>query len=150
MYKDTVTVFNRVRGIDGDTWYPTILHGVNVNLDKASIAKQYGESSQDLMVLNVPLSNGEPGAGITGNDAVWIPPKEWQQLRDKTGNVTFSYGTGFDFVWVGEWDGGSVVYDDNYGDLTFYDYMLLNEDFVYAVTSVSLLSVIPHLEVTGR
>lgn len=146
MYKDTITVFNR----DGDVWYSTILHGVNVNIDKSSVVKQYGESSQDLLVLNVPLADGSPGAGIPGNEAVWLPPKEWQRLQDKTGNVTFTYGNAFDFVWVGEWNGDSEIYDDSYGDMTFYDYMLLNHDFVYAVTSVSLFSVIPHLEITGR
>ena len=37
MYKDTVTIFNRFKNKSGDTWYPSILHNVNINLDKATI-----------------------------------------------------------------------------------------------------------------
>lgn len=150
MYRDTITVFNRVKGTDGDTWIPTVLHNVNVTLDKGALVKAYGEQTQDNLLLNIKLSEGKPGAKITGSDYIWLPPKEWKREADKSNKVTFTPGTNFDFIWFDAWSGGSVIYDDNYGDLTFYDYMLLNEDFVYAVTSVSLLSVIPHLEITGR
>ena len=67
-----------------------------------------------------------------------------------SGSVTFASGTAFDFFWIGEWEGGSVIYDDNYGDMSFYDYMLQNYDFVFAITSVGYYSIIPHFEIAGR
>ena len=33
MYSDTITLFNRVTARDGDTWYPIVLHNVDLNMD---------------------------------------------------------------------------------------------------------------------
>lgn len=147
MFHDTVTLFNRQKGNDGDTWYPTVLHNVNLNMDKGMINKTYGEQSADAAVLNVryAITDGE----ITVDSSTWKPPKEWQQLADKTDTLTFTAGTGFDFFWAGEWTGG-IAQDETYGDMSFYDYMLANHDYVFAITGVGQFSVIPHFEITGR
>ena len=47
MYNDTITLFNRYESKLGDTWYPSILHNTNLNMDKASIVAKYGSDSQD-------------------------------------------------------------------------------------------------------
>lgn len=148
MYKDTITLFNRYMQAAGDIWYPNILTGVNVVMDKGEIVKVYGESSSDNIIVNIRHTDGL--IETDGGYKQWYPPKEWQRLSDHNQGVTFTGGSAFDFLWVGEWAGGSPVYDDMYGDLSFYDYMLQNFDYVFAVTSVSLLSVIPHFEVTGK
>lgn len=148
MYKDTITLFNRARGTDGDIWYPTILRNVNVNMDKGSVIETYGAEATDNVVLNVRcIMDGDEGTLLDGT--AYLPPKKWQRSTDKALAVTFTPGTAHDFFWVGEWDGG-LAYDENYGDMSFYDYMLSNYDFVYAVTGTSYFSVIPHLQVTGR
>lgn len=56
MYNDTITLFNRYESKLGDTWYPSILHNTNLNMDKASIVAKYGSDSQDNAVLNVQYS----------------------------------------------------------------------------------------------
>lgn len=186
MYKDTVTVFNRQRGRDGDVWYPTVLHGVNLNIDKGAILKQYGPESQDNAILNVKTGNmvvpeeqvvisvdggtfspwniTPPVKGgffnpwkqemmVSGGlfsdwgKVAFVSPKVWQSLKSKDGTFTFAPN---DFIWKGEWTGGSPISDDNYGDLSFYDYMLAYYDFVYNVTTVGYFSVIPHIEVGAR
>lgn len=152
MYKDTITLFNRERRSQGDIWYPTILTGVNLNADKGSIVKVYGETSQDNALLNVRYFNvnGEICVMTPDSMKAWKPPKEWQRANDKSESVTFAAGGAFDFFWRGEWTGGSVIYDENYGDMSFFDYMLANYDYVYAITSVGDFTVIPHFEITGR
>lgn len=148
MYQDTVTLFNRKKVVDGDSWYPTVLHNVNLNMDKGMINKTYGEQSMDNAVLNVRYAMTD-GEITVSDDIIWKPPKEWQRLADRTNMITFTSGKGFDFFWAGEWEGG-IEYDATYGDMSFYDYMLANYDYVFAVTGVGQFSVIPHFEITGR
>ena len=148
MYKDTITLFNRLRGREGDTWYPTILRGVNLNIDKGAIAEKYGSDTQDNAVLNVRFTKTD--SGIMIGNKLFLPPMQWQRSNTPGNYITFASGTGFDFFHVGEWEQLTPILDDNYGDLTFYDFMLQNYDFVYAVTSVSYFDVIPHIEVLAR
>lgn len=136
MYRDNITVFNR----KGALWYPTVLKGVNLNMSRSAVIEQYGENSTDNCVLNVHLPAEKP----------YLPPKEWQALEDPSSAFTFTSGQKHDFFWVGEWDGMEPISDDNYGMMSFYDYMNKNEDFVFAVTGCSFFSVIPHLEVAGK
>lgn len=136
MYRDNITVFNR----KGALWYPTVLKGVNLNMSRSAVIEQYGESSADNCVLNVHLPAEKP----------YLPPKEWQALEDPSTAFTFTPGQKHDFFWAGEWNGTEPISDDNYGMMSFYDYMNKNEDFVFAVTGCSFFSVIPHLEVTGK
>lgn len=144
MYKDTVTLFNRKTAQDGTwdsasvTWYPTVLTGVNLNTDRAAIVKQYGEQTADRAVLNVSLPAVKP----------YLLPKEWSASEAPAENITFTPGEAFDFFWAGEWTGGTVS-DSDY-PAGFYQYMEDTRDNVFAVSSVSLFTVIPHLEVTGK
>ena len=73
----------------------------------------------------------------------WMPPMEWDKTMD---SLTFAEG---DFFWAGEWDGG-IAQDVDYGDESFYNYMNRTKDYVFAITSVSKLSVIPHFEIVGK
>lgn len=142
MYHDTVTIFNRYHSSLGDMFYPTVLHNVNVNIDKAGIIAKYGESSKDSAILNVKIENGV----IAGK--IYLPPKEWaKQVNDElSSTITFAQE---DFFMLGEYTSTSVVNDDDYVD-GFYDYMNKSKDYVYMITSVSEFSVIPHLEITGK
>ena len=140
MYSDTVTLFNRRHTRSGDTWYPTVLRGVNLNMDKGTITAKYGAESQDKAVLNVRLPAVKP----------WHTPKVWATLEDPAAGITFASGQYFDFFWAGEWPDENPVSDESCPG-GFYDYMNKQYDYVFAITSVNgPFSVIPHLEVTGK
>lgn len=145
MYRDTVTLFNRKRGRDGDIWYATVLEGVNLNADRGAIVKAYGESSQDNAVLNIALA---PDGTIQG--LPYLEPKAWARLDNPQAALTVKAGADADFFWAGEWTGNKIISDDGYGIVGFRDYMEKNYDNVFEVTGVSRFSVIPHLEVTGK
>ena len=145
MYKDTVTLFCRKVGDrdTGDTWYPTILPNVNLMIDRASIVSRYGPESNDSAVLSVKYI--PDGKNKRVGKKLWKAPTEWENPETE---ITFRSGNNFDFFWLGEWDGGAVSDRDYKGG--FYQHMNQNHDFVFAVSSVSYLTMIPHFEVTGR
>lgn len=146
MYRDTITLFNRKRGTTGtgDTWYPTVIKNVNLSIDRAAVVEKYGAESKDNAILNVryTVENGD----ITVAGKPWMPPKAWDKTMD---SITFAGGSEFDFFWAGEWTGG-VKQDAEYGAEGFYGFMNRTHDYVFAINSVSKLSVIPHFEITGK
>ena len=146
MYQDTITLFNRKPGErgQGDTWYPTVIKGVNLNIDRAAILAKYGSESQDNATLHIRYTKNEESVMVAGKP--WMPPKAWDKTED---SITFSSGTNFDFFWLGEWDGG-IVSDNDYLDEGFYNYMNRTHDYVFAITSVAMYSVIPHFEIMGK
>lgn len=148
MYSDTVTVFNRYRSRLGDMWYPTVLFNVNLNIDRASIVSRYGENAKDNAVLNVKYKNIGKFKVIEGKP--YILPKEWsEQVNDALGStVTFADGEYFDFFIEGMYPEQPIA-DDDYEN-GFFDYISEKYDHVFAITSVSEFSVIPHLEITGK
>ena len=168
MYNDTVTFFTRYKSRLGDTWYPTVIHGCHLNMDRSAIVAKYGPESQDNAVLNVrykvePLLIGEPqckqipwlaGKKLVVNNKIWLPPNEWDsQVSDEfPKTITFAAGTAFDFFWFGEWTGADVISDDDYDtDGGFYQYMNNLYDYVFSVTSVGgPYTVIPHFEIMGK
>lgn len=146
MYQDTITLFNRKPGDrgQGDTWYPTVIKGVNLNADRAAILAKYGADSQDNASLFIRYK--KPTETVLVADKPWMSPKEWDRTVD---SITFTSGTNFDFFWKGEWTGG-IVSDSDYGPEGFYDYMNRAYDYVFAISSVAMYSVIPHFEIMGR
>ena len=145
MYNDTVTLFNRRHTREGDTWFPTVLHGVDLNIDKAAIAAKYGAGSQDKALLHVKCGGGM----VCGKP--WLPPKEWARQEEKSlaETLTFTDGENFDFFYAGEWQEPGPVTDGEYPD-GFFDYMNQRHDFVFAVASAAKYDVIPHFEITGK
>lgn len=149
MYKDTVTLFCRYESRLGDTWYPSVLRNVNLNMDKAAIIAKYGAESKDNAVLNVRCNKNGKDIYVSGK--TWLPPKEWdRQTNDLlSSSLTFTSGQAFDFFYVGEWTDESPIRDEDYGVDGFYDYMNRHYDYVFAITSVARYSVIPHFEIMG-
>lgn len=148
MYNDTITLFNRKKSKSGDTWYPSVLHNVHVNIDKSSIIAKYGDESKDNAVLHIGYvcSNEKK---MIGNKE-WITPKEWAKAELPEAALTFTNGSGFDFFWIGDWQGTESIQDNDYDD-GFYHYMNSNYDYVFAITSISgPYSVIPHFEITAK
>lgn len=150
MYTDTITLFNRKENRSGDIWYPSILHNVNLNVDKAEIIAKYGAESKDASTLNVKYTISGNQKTIGGK--VWLPPKEWDALVDPSECLTFTAGEAFDFFWLGEWEGTEPIYSENYAWKNgFYNYMNDMYDFVFAISSVGgPYTVIPHFEILGK
>ena len=149
MYNDTVTVFNRyVDSLKNTIWYPRVISGVNLIIDKAAIVSKYGAESKDNAILNIKY-HAVDGTVMVGNKT-YLPPKEWKrQEEDKLPeSITFSSeGSEFDFFILGDYGSTEPVIDEN-GD--FYSHMQKEYDYVFAITSVAKYSVIPHFEITGK
>lgn len=150
MYKDTITLFNRKESREGDTWYPTVIHNVDLNMDKAAVVKKYGPESQDRAVLHIRYTQSGKEKVIAGKP--WKPPKEWEKLEEKQQAITFTDGDRFDFFWLGDWGNSEPVKDIDYvSDTDFYTYMNRTHDYVFAISSVGgPYTVIPHFEITGK
>ena len=150
MYKDTITLFNRKAGDEGDTWFPTVIHGVHLNMDRAAILAKYGVESADSAVLHIRYVQEDENKLVCGKR--WLPPKQWAELQDPSGVLTFATGNQFDFFWLGDWGSEAPVQDaDHFPDTDFYTYMNHTHDYVFAVSSVGgPYSVIPHFEILGK
>lgn len=148
MYCDVITVFNRYESASGAFWYPSVLQNVNLNIDKGYILGQYGADSSDNALLNVKYSVVEGVKTIARKE--YLSPKEWKAQAEEflPGTITFYGGKEFDFFWLGEWEGTEPIADSDYNG--FYNYMSKAHDYVFRITSVSELSVIPHFEIMGR
>lgn len=148
MYQDTITLFNRVPGGNaGDSFSPTIIRSVNLNIDRAAILAKYGPDSKDSAVLHIRYRNKEGEISIVCDskaDKKWMSPKAW----DRTGE-TITFNPDGDFFIQGEWTGG-IVSDADYGPDGFYSHMNRTHDYVFAVSSVARYSVIPHFEIMGK
>ena len=151
MYQDTITLFNRKPGErgQGDTWYPTVIKGVNLNIDRAAILAKYGENSQDSAYLGIHYrkKNGEIVIVCDSDvEKPWMSPSKWDKTED---SITFTSGNDFDFFWAGEWTGG-IVTDADYLDEGFYNFLNRTEDYVFAISKVAIHTAIPLIEIWGK
>lgn len=148
MFRDTITVFNRRREEAGDTWYPTVLEGVDLNVDHAALVAKYGSSCSDKAVLHVKY-DWHGGPKVCGK--AYLTPMLWQAAEDPAKAVTFQTGEAFDFFIEGAWEGAELgPVRENDWPRGFYDHMNRTRDGVWAVTAASRYSIIRHFEVTGK
>ena len=150
MFTDTITVFNYYKdSLKNVTWYPTVIHGVNLLIDKAAIVAKYGAESKDNAVLNIHYQTVDGQIMVDGKP--YFPPKEWErQTNDKlSDSITFASGTDFDFFILGEYPEIKPILDEEYRN-GFFEEVKKEYDFVFAITSVGMYSVIPHFEITGK
>lgn len=149
MYADTITLFNRYDTGVEDVWLPTVLKGVDLNIDKAAIVATYGENSTDNARLHVRYAIDE--GDITIGDKTYLPPKLWkaQSQEQAATSVTFASGHSFDFFVVGEWGSDIPIEDADYIN-GFYDFCNNIYDYCFAITSVARYSVIPHFEIMAK
>ena len=148
MYNDTITLFNRKEGDEGDTWFPTVIRGVQLNMDRAAILAKYGADANDDATLHIRYRN--EGVDIVVGGKKWLPPKQGEAREDNSEVVTFTPGDRFDFFWLGDWGSEAPVNDTDYAT-DFYTYMNKKHDYVFAISSVGgPYSVIPHFEIMGK
>ena len=150
MYKDTITLFNRKEGSEGDTWYPTVIRNAHLNMDRASIVAKYGAEAADNAVLHIRYKQEEKNKIVSGK--MWLAPKEWEKHNEPASVLTFTPGARFDFFWFGDWGNEDPVHDGDFFAYTdFYTYMNKTHDYVFAISSVGgPYSVIPHFEIMGK
>jgi len=153
LYIHTVTLFNRVKGKYGEDalWYPTILEGVHLIVDKSSSWNNYGGQATDSARLHVRYKV-ENGIVMIG-DKPWYEPKAWRRLANPERGITFAFGNNddFDFFVAGaltEFDG--PVSDAMYERSGFYNQMNGYYDNVFAISSVAKYDLIRHFEITAR
>lgn len=154
MYHDVITLFNRYKSRAGDIWFPTVIHNVNVNIDRASVIARMGTESQDKVIVNIKYDTDTDGHTFVGDEGKeYFPPKKWEEhlVEDLKYYVTINPQDGFDFFVVGEvlYEGFDQILDNDFPD-GFFDFVSNRYDYVFAVTSVTQLSVIPHFEITGK
>lgn len=149
MFDKTITLFNHYKSRLGDMWYPTVIDGVNLLIDKAAIVAKYGAESKDNALLNIHYQTVDGQIMVDGKP--YLPPKEWErQTNDKLPEtITFASGTGFDFFMLGEYPEIKPILDEEYRN-GFFEEVKKEYDFVFAITSVGMYSVIPHFEITGK
>lgn len=148
MYSDTITLFNFYSSSLGDMWYPTVIRGTNLLIDKSAIASRYGAESKDNAILNIRFTTENGQILVDGKP--YLPPKEWErQTNDKLADsLTFASGTDFDFFILGDYGSTEPISDDDFDG--FYNRMKQEYDFVFAITSVAKYTAIPHFEITGK
>jgi hypothetical protein len=157
LYKQTVTVFNRVK--DARTqkvlWYANVIENVHLIIDKSSSWSGQGTSSSDTARLHIRYSPSGNNAVVICKDGtkIWHEPKEWRRLEDKDNTITFAYGDAevFDFFVEGAFtEYASPIDDDSFERKGFYNYMNSRYDNVFAISSVSKYNLIPHFVIMAR
>lgn len=151
MYDKTVTVFNKYTDQnDNIYWYPHVLRGVDLIIDKAANVAKTGLDSADTANLHVKYHFVD-GNKIVGNKK-YFSPKEWEeQPNDElSDSITFASG---DFFMKGEYPEETVLDSDyaNRVDGGFYDYLNKRRDYVFLITTVGgPYTLIPHFEIGGK
>ena len=104
VYDKTITLFNRYSSRLGDTWYPTVIHNVQLIADKSAIIAQYGAESSDKALLHIRYETVDGMPVIAGKP--YKTPKEWdRQTNDLLSQtLTFTDGQYFDFFMLGEYE----------------------------------------------
>ena len=150
MYNKTVTVFNKYEDQTGEIyWYPHVLSGVDLIVDKAANIAKTGLDSADTAKLHVKYHSGE-NTVMVGN-LPWLPPKEWEQQPNDELSESITFDSG-DFFMEGEYS-TEMIKDSDYTDRVnggFYDYINKRHDYVFLITNVGgPYTLIPHFEIGG-
>lgn len=133
----TVTLFNRSFNAETEeeTYYPTLLEGVDLVETKGANVSKSGMDSADAVKLYVDFGNiAKP----------YLPPKEWENMPDKCKQHFLTFNPAQDFFIKGD------HMDLEIPDSGIYEWAHDNLDSVYKVTTVDKYEyVMPHFEVGG-
>ncbi len=96
MYDKTITVFNKyVNQKDEIFWYPTVIKGVQLIVDKSANIEKTGLDTADTATLHVLYRMASDEKVVAGKK--YLEPKKWaKQINDTLGHtVTFASGDFF-------------------------------------------------------
>lgn len=150
MYDKTVTVFNKYEDQTGEIyWYPHVLSGVDLIVDKAANIAKTGLDSADTAKLHIKY-HIDDGKKIIGS-LPCLPPKEWERQPNDELSESITFDSG-DFFMEGEYSTDPIK-DSDYTDRVnsgFYDYINKRHDYVFLITNVGgPYTLIPHFEIGG-
>ena len=151
IYKQTVTLFNRIKGPDDETiWYPTVLKGVHLIDSHSSGWNGQGGSSGSSAELRViyAIKNGQ----IMIANKPYYEPKQYRRLAEPHKAITFAYGHDDDCDFFIEGDLGfkGSISDDAYDRHGFYNYMKKAYDGVYSISAANKYNLLPHFVISAR
>jgi len=151
LYQQTVTLFNRIKDADGETfWYPTVLEGVHlIDTHSSSWNNQGGASGStaELRVLYVVK-----GGQIIVANKPYYEPKAYRRLVEPEKAITFAYGhdDNADFFIEGVHGFKGAISDDAYDRHGFYNYMKKSYDGVYSISGANKFNLLPHFVISAR
>lgn len=149
MYTDTVTIFNKNKAAQGITWYPTVLHNVDLNTDKGANVAKTGLESADTAKLHVRYTLIDGVITIAGKP--YKRPKEWAAQSETGLPASLTFTGGADFFIRGEYAETPISDADPAYKNGFYDYINKTHDDVYLITTVGgPYKLIPHFEIGGK
>lgn len=133
----TVTLFNRSFNAETEeeTYYPTLLEGVDLVETKGANVSKSGMDSADAVKLYIDFANMAKQ---------YLPPKAWDALPEEEKQDYITFHSAEDFFVKG--DRSDVELPEEY----VYEWMYENFDDVYKVTTVDKYEdILPHFEVGG-
>lgn len=150
MYNKVVTIFNKYEDQTGEIyWYPHILSGVDLIVDKAANIAKTGLDSADTAKLHVKYHISD-GRKVIGKFP-WLSPKDWERQPNDELSQSITFDSG-DFFMEGEYS-TEPIKDSDYTDRVnggFYDYINKRHDYVFLITNVGgPYTLIPHFEIGG-
>lgn len=136
----TVTLFNRSYNAETEkeTYYPTLLEGVDLVETKGANVSRSGMDSADAAKLFVRI------ADVGKTIKPYLPPKEWKELpeEEKPNYITFTPAE--DFFIKGDHT------DLELPEESAFEWMRDNFDDCYKVTTVDKYEdILPHFEIGG-
>lgn len=150
MYNKVVTIFNKYTDQTGEIyWYPHVLSGVDLIVDKAANIAKTGLDSADTAKLHVKYHISD-GRKVIGKFP-WLSPKDWERQPNDELSQSITFDSG-DFFMEGEYSTDPIK-DSDYTDRVnggFYDYINKRHDYVFLITNVGgPYTLIPHFEIGG-
>lgn len=149
MYSNTVTIFNKSGNEKtGFTWYPTVVTGVDLLIDKSVGMAKTGLADANKANLHVRYRsiNGQ----IIVDGKIYVLPKEWKRQSDDLKSTSMTFDEGEDFFVEGEYATDIVQDDDILYTNGFFAYMKVRYDNVFKINTVGKYSLIPHFEIGGE
>jgi hypothetical protein len=133
----TVTLFNRSFNAETEeeTYYPTLLEGVDLVETKGANVSKSGMNSADAAKLFVCIGDV---------NKTYMEPKAWDALTEDEKKNYITFHSTEDFFVKGDQAAGDLPETDA------YEWMRNNFDDVYKVTNIDKYEdILPHFEVGG-
>lgn len=145
MFAATVTLFNFHE--KSGKWYPTVISGVDLQVDTASKLSTPGVADGTDTVTLLIQSKRDKTVTTAKGPKTYLGPKAFVQCENPEAHITFKPEC--DFFYEGVWPSTEPIVDEDY-DSGFYDEVNNSHDGVYAVKSAAFLGLIPHFEIGGK